>query len=235
MVLDHLPGDPRHLRRLPREHVGICLEEGDEREFLFLLQITRNASGLGGTCAELDSLDRDVVRSGWTHIQHLGRRLGFGGRGVPPSVVRASSFCRQGVQLFHSRKHSGAVAPHGEDPGWGRHPEDQIPIMGNGHELVQGRPADDGVEGEVNLRDIELDVLHAEVLLGPKCYQECDAPEGIHRLWAHSREWARGSQPGPWDLQLLECSMTDDVEVGPSVNQNMVQPHVGDDRGGDER
>jgi hypothetical protein len=48
MVLDHLPGDPRHLRRLPCEHVGICLEEGDEREFLFFLQITRNASGLGG-------------------------------------------------------------------------------------------------------------------------------------------------------------------------------------------
>jgi hypothetical protein len=29
--------------------------------------------------------------------------------------------------------------------------------------------------------------------------------------------------------------MTDDVEAGPSVHQNMVQPHVGDDRSGDER
>jgi hypothetical protein len=47
MVLDHLPGDPRHLRRFPCEHVDICLEEGYEREFLFFLQITRNASGLG--------------------------------------------------------------------------------------------------------------------------------------------------------------------------------------------
>jgi hypothetical protein len=65
MVLDHLPRDPRHLRWLPCEHVGICLEEGDEREFLFFLQITRNASGLGGTHAELDGLDGDVVRSGW--------------------------------------------------------------------------------------------------------------------------------------------------------------------------
>jgi hypothetical protein len=41
MVLDHLPVDPRHLRRFPCEYVGICLEEGDERKFLFLLQITR--------------------------------------------------------------------------------------------------------------------------------------------------------------------------------------------------
>jgi hypothetical protein len=37
MVLDHLPGDPRHLRWLPCEHVGICLEEGDKREFLFFV------------------------------------------------------------------------------------------------------------------------------------------------------------------------------------------------------
>jgi hypothetical protein len=41
--------------------------------------------------------------------------------------------------------------------------------------------------------------------------------------------------PGPWDLLLLECSMTDDFEADPFVNQNMVQPHVGDDTGGDER
>jgi hypothetical protein len=83
----------------------------------------------GGICAEPNGLDGDVVRSGWPHLWHLGRHLGTGGRGVPPSVVRASSFCRQGVQLLHSRKRSGAVAPHGEDPGWRRHLEDQIPVM----------------------------------------------------------------------------------------------------------
>jgi hypothetical protein len=35
MVLNHLPGDPRHLRWLPGKHVHISPEEGDEREFLF--------------------------------------------------------------------------------------------------------------------------------------------------------------------------------------------------------
>jgi hypothetical protein len=103
----------------------------------------------GGICAEPDGLDGDVVRSGWSHLWHLGRRLGTRGQGVPPYVVRASSFCRQGVQLLHSRKHSGAVTPHGEVPGWGRHLEDQIPVMGNGHESVQGWPANDGIEWEV--------------------------------------------------------------------------------------
>jgi hypothetical protein len=95
--------------------------------------------------------------------------------------------------------------------------------MGNGHEPVQGRPANDGIEGEVNLRGVELDVLYAEGLLGPECYRECDAPKGIHQLRAHSGEWTGGSQSGPWDLQLLECSMADEVEPSPTVNQNMVQ------------
>jgi hypothetical protein len=188
MVLDHLPGDPRHLRWLPCEHIGICLEEGDEREFLFFLQITRNASGLEGIRAEPDGLDGDVVYSGWLHLWHLGGRLGTRGRGAPPSIVRASSFRRQGVQLLHSRKRSGAVAPHSEDPSWRRHLEDQIPIKGNGHEPVQGRPANDGIEREVNLRNIELNVLCAEVFLCPECNRELDAPKGIHRLSAHSGE-----------------------------------------------
>jgi hypothetical protein len=42
MVLNHLPRDPRHLRRLPGKHVDISLEEGDEREFLFAVQITES-------------------------------------------------------------------------------------------------------------------------------------------------------------------------------------------------
>jgi hypothetical protein len=235
MVLNHLPRDPRHLRRFPCEHVGICLKEGDERNFLFLFQIARDAGGLGGVHADLDGLDGTAICSRWRHLWHLGRRLGTGSRGVPPSVVRASSFRRQGVQLLDRRKRSGAVAPHGEDPSRGRHLEDQIPVMGNVHEPVQGWPANDGIEGEVNLRDVKLDILYAEVFLGPERNLEYDAPKGIHRLRAHYGEWTRGSQTGPWDLQLLECSVADDVEPSPTVNQDMMQPHVGGDRGGDER
>jgi hypothetical protein len=40
MLLNHLPRDPRHLRWLPGKHIDIILEEGDEREFLFAIQIT---------------------------------------------------------------------------------------------------------------------------------------------------------------------------------------------------
>jgi hypothetical protein len=35
MMLNHLPRDPKHLRRLPGKHIDVSPEEGDEREFLF--------------------------------------------------------------------------------------------------------------------------------------------------------------------------------------------------------
>jgi hypothetical protein len=95
MLLDHLPGDPRHLRRFPCEYIGICLEEGDERDFLFLLQIARDASGLGGIPTELDGLDGTVVCSIWMHLRHLGRRFGTGSQeALPPSSGRAVSAAR---------------------------------------------------------------------------------------------------------------------------------------------
>jgi hypothetical protein len=42
----------------------------------------------------------------------------------------------------------------------------------------------------VRVPNVELDVLSAEVFLSPECNRECDAPKGIHRLRAHSGEWA---------------------------------------------
>jgi hypothetical protein len=50
--------------------------------------------------------------------------------------------------------------------------------MGNGHEPVQGRPANDGIEREVNLCNVELDVLSAEVLLSPNITGSAMLPTG---------------------------------------------------------
>ena len=105
--------------------------------------------------------------------------------------------------------------------------------MGNGHEAIESRPANDGIEREVHLRNIELDALRAEVLLGPELDRQSDASQREHRMWAHSREWARGSQLGLRDLQLLERCIVDDVEASPTVNQHVIEPDVGYDRGGD--
>ena len=72
------------------------------------------------------------------------------------------------MQSLNYSDDSGAVTPHGEDTGRGSHLQDQIPVMGNGHEAIECRPANDGVEREVYLRNIELNALCAEVLLGPE-------------------------------------------------------------------
>jgi hypothetical protein len=73
------------------------------------------------------------------------------------------------MELFDRHDGSGPVALDGEDACRRSHLQDQIPVMGNGHEPVQGRSANDSVEGEVNLGNLELHVLGTEVILCPKC------------------------------------------------------------------
>jgi hypothetical protein len=48
--------DPRHLRWLPGKHVYISSEEGDEREFLFVVQILRDVGHLGNIRPDLNGL-----------------------------------------------------------------------------------------------------------------------------------------------------------------------------------
>ena len=97
------------------------------------------------------------------------------------------------MKLLNRRNSSSPVTLHGEDSYKGWHLEDQIPIMDNGHEPVQGRSANDGIEGEAHLRNIELNVLCAEVLLGPEHHRQGDGPHRIDRMRTHSGEWRDGS------------------------------------------
>jgi hypothetical protein len=46
---------------LPRKHIDISLEKGDEREFLFDVQIARYAGGLASIHSDLNSLHGDVL------------------------------------------------------------------------------------------------------------------------------------------------------------------------------
>jgi hypothetical protein len=68
MVLNHLPLDPRYLRQLPGKHVHISPEEGDEREFLFAIQIPHDADGLRYIRPNLNSLHGDVLFAGEMHV-----------------------------------------------------------------------------------------------------------------------------------------------------------------------
>jgi hypothetical protein len=67
MVLNHLPRDPRHLRRLPGKHVDIRPKEGNEREFLFAVEITRYVSSLSSLSPDLDGLYEDIFLARGLH------------------------------------------------------------------------------------------------------------------------------------------------------------------------
>jgi hypothetical protein len=175
MVLNHFPGDPRHLRRFPGEHVYICPEESDERVFLFLSQTPRDEGGLGGPRSDLDGLHRHIVRIGWAssgYLRCLLRHLRTRGRGAGP--LRLVGVHGESIEPLNRGDGCGAVRRHSDDTCGGRHLQDHIPIMGNGHEAVEGRSAKDGIEREVNLRNVELDGLRAEVIPGPERDRERD-------------------------------------------------------------
>jgi hypothetical protein len=69
MVLNHLPRDPRHLRWLPSKHVDVIPEEGDEREFLLAVQITRDTGSLSSLSSDLDGLHGDIFLA---RVLHAG-------------------------------------------------------------------------------------------------------------------------------------------------------------------
>jgi hypothetical protein len=67
MVLNHFPRDHMHLRRLLGKHVDISPEEGDERELLFAVQITRDTGCLTSLSPDLDGLYGDIFLDRWLH------------------------------------------------------------------------------------------------------------------------------------------------------------------------
>jgi hypothetical protein len=68
MVLNHLPRVPRHLRQLAGKHVDISPEEGDERKFLFAVQITRDTGSLSNLSPDLNGLYEDVFLARGLHV-----------------------------------------------------------------------------------------------------------------------------------------------------------------------
>jgi hypothetical protein len=141
----------------------------------------------------------------------------------------------QRLELLQRENAGGAVSTD-LDVVVGRwHLQDQVPIVGDSHELEQGRPAHDGVEEEVDLSDVEEDALRMVVLRHHECDLEGDATAWDDGARAHTRKWARRGEPRHGNLQLLENCQPDEVEGCPTINQDVVQPDVGDGRGDDQR
>jgi hypothetical protein len=90
--------------------------------------------------------------------------------------------------------------------------------VGDGHELIHGWPANDGIEGEVDLHDVEEDALRAVVLRHPECDRERDATERDDGAWARTKKRVRRGEPGHENLQLLESCNTDKVKGYSAIN-----------------
>jgi hypothetical protein len=53
---------------LSSKHIYINLEEGDEREFLFAVQLPHDAGGLSSICPDLNGLHEDVLLDRGLHM-----------------------------------------------------------------------------------------------------------------------------------------------------------------------
>jgi hypothetical protein len=80
-MLYQFPRNSRHVDRLPCEDVPIFLEEFDEREFLFRIQIIPHMSDLGG-----------LIRGEWNGLAELVPKLDgqLGGLGLRHDWVRGT-------------------------------------------------------------------------------------------------------------------------------------------------
>jgi hypothetical protein len=106
------------------------------------------------------------------------------------------------VEFFNRHDGSCPVALDGEDACRRKHLQDQVAVMGNGHEPIQDRSADDGVEGEVNFRHFELHVLSAEVVLRPEGDRQGDGPYRVNGIRAHS---GNGRDGASLDSRICRC------------------------------
>ncbi len=132
-VLDHLPGDPGHDRRLPCEDVRICPQEGDERAFLFGVQGTVNLGGLGWIIAKGNLLDGHLVGRGEALLGGAGRG------GLRDLRLRG---CRQVVgTLLRAGEGDLDIAKDGDGAAGARHLHLEVGVVGGGHELHQRGPA----------------------------------------------------------------------------------------------
>jgi hypothetical protein len=100
--------------------------------------------------------------------------------------------------------------------------------------MVQGRPAQNGIEGEAELDDVEHDTFRAEVLKRPECDQDGDTSTRNDQYWDHHREWVRQLELRHRYLHLFESYQANQIQRCTIVDKDVVQLDV-DDGWGDKQ
>ena len=97
------------------------------------------------------------------------------GSGVSKSAGYAAAAV---LKASLSTRSASPVSMHGEDTAAPGHLHEVVRWVRRGHELVQRCVAEDGVVGEADGGDVEVDQLRAEVIVGAEGYWESDLSQG---------------------------------------------------------
>jgi hypothetical protein len=180
-MLNQFPRNFRHVSRLPWEDVPIFLEEFDEREFLFGIQIVAYVSNL-----------RRFLRGQHNHLAEcvlqLDGRLGLGHdrvwEGLSQGLLELLELCRhrQSVSclttLFVTVKSPFDISPDGDDATWPWHLQDQIGIMWDCHEFGECRSSQESVVHSLDISDLKLYSFRTENFPSPAGYEKRHLTDG---------------------------------------------------------
>ena len=113
--------------------------------------------------------------------------------------------------------------------------DEVVGVVGHRHELGEGGVAEDGVVGQADVRDIEVDQLGALVGLRAKGDREPHLPRRGCEALCHPREGPGGHEPLVGHLKLLEGLDRDDVEACTPINERLGDCNVVDGGGANQR
>ena len=189
-MLDQPPGHTWHVHWFPGEDVTVCPKEVDERIFLFGRQTRTDHSRLATVAGteidgfELDFLcrlrlvlDISLLSDFELTLSELFRCCEDFHHSIGYLSCRCEfySFCVTVVgslQVPLQREYSFGS--------W--HLEYEVDVMRDSHKLGQSGSAEDGVIGSLEVSDLELDVLGAVVLSGPKGNWQNHLSKGYNRI-----------------------------------------------------
>ena len=96
------------------------------------------------------------------------------------------------------------------------------------HEPGQGRIAEDGVVGEADGGDVEIDQLRAEIVVGAESYRKSDLPQGAGRPASDARERLAGLQPLPGYAEEVEGLNREHAEARTAIDESSGDGHLAD-------
>src|SRR6187401_122479 len=255
LVLNYLPGNAGDVRWLPRKHIDIRPQEGNERAFLFVVKCSTDGEGttsavlLGGHLlgcrwsghsfiklaggARWCVLDGSAALRGGAFAGVGPRALAGLGLGLPPGsfsgkCVAFCCGCCIPVYLVGADKRVLLVARDRDDAYRPRHLEYVAGIVGSCHELGEGRTSKYPIVWQWDIGHVEGYPLRPEVELPAKGHWQSNLPLQLAPPRVYFLERTGFFELAVWDLEFLDHSRGDQVQAGPAVNQHFGDLEVAD-------